>query len=336
MMPVYQESAAFRASQQLMDQLNFQNRATEAPWLRGYGIGFKTVNGTTTRTVAVRVYVDRKLPRNNLDNRPLIPPDIEGVPVDVIAANYQFAVGDLQGSDVIHAENQTGAGRAGIMVVDLPRQGGGQGGGFMFLTAAHVIQVGLAPANRDRVVRMVSRTGDIVGVSLTGERQNWFRDKFLDCGLLAPGAGNPQWEPGIRGDLPPNMRPIGVLDRDKIRLADELVIPLPSNGTLQNISAKVVSRDFSYDIEDPEVPGQLFKMNGHIILETLPSSGREVVRGDSGLLVVDRMGQAAGIIRAVGKIQDAANPLPSSPLVAVVPMSWIVGSLHVWPVARIS
>ena len=59
------------------------------PHVTGVGVGFKEVAGSRTDQVAVRVYVDRKLPRAQLSAEEVLPEEIDGVPVDVIEATFQ-------------------------------------------------------------------------------------------------------------------------------------------------------------------------------------------------------------------------------------------------------
>lgn len=50
----------------------------------GTGVGFKVINGQRTSTVSIRVYVSKKLPKDQLRAEDILPEEIEGVPVDVI------------------------------------------------------------------------------------------------------------------------------------------------------------------------------------------------------------------------------------------------------------
>lgn len=50
----------------------------------GAGVGLKVVKGQRTGTVSIRVYVSKKLPKDQLREEDILPEQIEGVPVDVI------------------------------------------------------------------------------------------------------------------------------------------------------------------------------------------------------------------------------------------------------------
>ena len=59
------------------------------PNVNGVGVGFKEVGGVRTDQVAIRVYVDRKLPRAQLADDEILPEEVEGIPVDVIEARLR-------------------------------------------------------------------------------------------------------------------------------------------------------------------------------------------------------------------------------------------------------
>jgi hypothetical protein len=80
-------------------------KETSAEQLQGYpnvtgvGVGFKEVGGRRTDTVAVRVYVARKVPREELADEDVLPDQIDGVPVDVIEAQFHVHGGPLAATD---------------------------------------------------------------------------------------------------------------------------------------------------------------------------------------------------------------------------------------------
>ena len=52
--------------------------------LYGIGVGRKVKDGKVTTTVAIHVYVERKVPQKAVPNGDAIPSRIDGVPTDVI------------------------------------------------------------------------------------------------------------------------------------------------------------------------------------------------------------------------------------------------------------
>lgn len=73
-----------------------ETKGREAPRLQRYpnvtgvGVGFREVGGKLTEEVAVRVYVTKKVPLDALAPDAVLPSDIDGVPVDVIEANFRI------------------------------------------------------------------------------------------------------------------------------------------------------------------------------------------------------------------------------------------------------
>jgi hypothetical protein len=62
-------------------------------WLRRPGVtaldvGFAFKDGVMTNQLAVRVHVSQKLPEEALESYEIFPDDLNGIPVDVIEAEY--------------------------------------------------------------------------------------------------------------------------------------------------------------------------------------------------------------------------------------------------------
>lgn len=67
-----------------------ENEFQALPNVTGVGVGYKIVNGRRTDQVCVRVYVAKKLPLSQLDATHVIPASINGVPTDVIEAEFKM------------------------------------------------------------------------------------------------------------------------------------------------------------------------------------------------------------------------------------------------------
>lgn len=61
-------------------------RLRRFPNVVGTGVGFKEVRGEVTPRVALRVYVARKLPLEDMAPEDILPLEIDGIPVDVLVA----------------------------------------------------------------------------------------------------------------------------------------------------------------------------------------------------------------------------------------------------------
>ena len=61
----------------------YEQELMQLPNVVGVGIGFKHKNGQPTDEIAVVVNVSQKKPATDLNKQDLIPPELDGVPVDV-------------------------------------------------------------------------------------------------------------------------------------------------------------------------------------------------------------------------------------------------------------
>jgi hypothetical protein len=61
----------------------YREQLMSFPNVVGVGVGYRHAGGQRTGDIAVVVMVDRKIPLAQLDQREVIPSEIEGVPVDV-------------------------------------------------------------------------------------------------------------------------------------------------------------------------------------------------------------------------------------------------------------
>lgn len=64
-------------------KLRHENELLKRPNVVAVGVGFRQRGGQTTGEVCIVVSVRRKVPRDQLAPRDLIPAEFEGIPVDV-------------------------------------------------------------------------------------------------------------------------------------------------------------------------------------------------------------------------------------------------------------
>ena len=64
-------------------QAKYQDMLLALPHVVGVGVGYATVSGQATTEPALIVMVDSKVPSDGLAPAELIPPDLDGVRVDV-------------------------------------------------------------------------------------------------------------------------------------------------------------------------------------------------------------------------------------------------------------
>jgi hypothetical protein len=65
------------------------SRLRSYPNVTGIGVGFKEVNGKVTDQVALRVYVEKKIPREELAPEDILPTQVGGMPIDVIEGKFR-------------------------------------------------------------------------------------------------------------------------------------------------------------------------------------------------------------------------------------------------------
>jgi hypothetical protein len=79
------------------------------PGVTGVGIGAKVVEGRPAGPVAVTVFVEEKLPRTSLTAAQLLPPDVDGVPTDVLVLrDLRLAaepIGTVYPNDGVYADD---------------------------------------------------------------------------------------------------------------------------------------------------------------------------------------------------------------------------------------
>jgi hypothetical protein len=66
------------------------DRLKRFPNVVGVGVGYEVVDGKLTNRVAIRVYVRRKLPKDQLAPDAILPDTLDGLPVDVIEDEFRI------------------------------------------------------------------------------------------------------------------------------------------------------------------------------------------------------------------------------------------------------
>jgi hypothetical protein len=82
------ESAVVERAKKAKDAASAKLR--RYPNVVGVGVGYKIVGGERTSTVAVRVYVERKVPEKELSPNEVVPKELETIPTDVIEDRFRI------------------------------------------------------------------------------------------------------------------------------------------------------------------------------------------------------------------------------------------------------
>jgi hypothetical protein len=106
-----------------------RERLRAYPNVTGVGVGYKEVSGERTDRVAIRVYVARKVPRDQLADQDILPDQIDDVPIDVIEARFEAHASTLLDDDHRSRRNPL---LGGISIGNVLLGGSGTLGGSLF------------------------------------------------------------------------------------------------------------------------------------------------------------------------------------------------------------
>lgn len=159
--------------------------------LLGIGVGCKEVEGKLTSSLAVRLYVQRKLPKKQLSSKETLPTKIDSMPTDVVQmaplrARGSFtqrlrpAIGGCSGCVEVPGLNYTGTLGLGM------RGFGGFAGKIFALSNNHV----LANENRSRIGDPVIQPGRLDGGDPANDTVGALFD-FVPLKFSDPAAPNP-------------------------------------------------------------------------------------------------------------------------------------------------
>jgi len=259
------------------------------PNVRGLGVGFKVKGGKRLPTLALRVYVTVKVPRQQLRPSDRLPREIEGLPVDVIVREPRVRLFDPYHPSPTHAMRY-GTLLGGITIGVLGRGTGTLGGSVfesrslmdVILTNWHVAcdevncssGTALQPSERDgdgqerpvgRVLRSVLNAR--VDCAILGLNGAAFLERtVLDAGPLGR----------------PEQAELGMAVRKSGRTSGL------TTGTITDVDADVDVRNASGDSD-------VFHHEGQIDFE---GDGGMVQRGDSGSLLLNASGNVVGLVFA--------------------------------------
>jgi hypothetical protein len=177
----------------------------DLPWMRGVvatAIGPKVVNGRFEGTPALHLVVPKKVPRGSLTLKRIIPPEIDGIPTDVIRQD-----GELLAEPSFAPADAVEIGYGTAVVSDVGEQGtlgavGRRNGQTVLITAGHVAPPGSETSLRDAPGTDLG--GTVATLDLASGAQlygGWATDPnenfFLDIAVIAAKDGLP-----LQGGLP--------------------------------------------------------------------------------------------------------------------------------------
>jgi hypothetical protein len=271
------------------------------PNVIGLGVGLKRVGGRLTEEVAVRVYVSKKVPRDQLAKDSVLPTVIDGVPVDVIqkrsrsflsVLDHQSRRAVLLGGISVINGRFIGSGTLGCAVYD------NFTGQQMILSNWHVLATSLTAGQNERIIQpgygggdtgtyadvvarlsrsVLSAELDAAVATLSGHR--FCTDELLGLGRVRPSPVGPTLGMAISK----SGRTTGV-----------------THGTISDLDA-------DFDVDYSELGLGIRHVEHQLVVEEEGFSAA----GDSGSLIVDNQNRPVALLFAGGEGGTDGNPILS-------------------------
>ncbi len=278
-----------------------KNRLMKLANVHGVGVGLKRTSGKLTSELCIRVYVDKKLPLDQLETHDVVPREVDGVPTDVIEANLTFLVCDPQGSspNVVRGSSveggksiglldERGIGTLGMAVFDVETHRD------MLLSNAHVLSNGglvrgtpvIQPGGR-AVTSDLSDGGTIADV--VGRIERGILDEELDA-AVAHVSGHRFLEKSVLG--------IGMV---RGAGTPALGMEVRKSGRTSGVTSGIIT-DIDAELPISDSSGRIRRMRGLIVAE---SDVEISCPGDSGSVMLDNNNRAVALLFA-GDVDVAA------------------------------
>lgn len=269
------------------------------PHVTGVGVGFREVGGSRTDEIAIRVYVDRKLPRSELSDQDLLPAEVDGIPVDVIEARFEVHGGPDPTAEHRRRHNPM---RGGISVGNQVLVGSGTLGGSVFdnrsgrdliLSNWHVLCGSLTCAAGEPVSQPGTGGGDAgTGADLVGRLHRFVISDRVDAAVALLSGHR-----FLRRDLL-NLGPF------EGTAAPVLGAEVRKSGRTTGVTEAVIT-DVSATVEVVNYPQGTLTFDEQIVIEDDQPSAR----GDSGSLWIDGSNRVVGLNFAGSPGLALANPI---------------------------
>lgn len=302
--------------------------------VHGIGIGHKLTGGKRLRTLAIRIYVERKLPTSVLSKRVLLPKAIDGLPVDVIerprASLSAKPAASLAGAGVGELREARRPLVAGVSIGNLDAHAGtlgyfcrrravGPGGPILVLSNSHVL-CGVPTGSPGDDVYQPGRTdgGDVYDQVADFDREEDSTQPVFDgktptpvdaavAVLVDDPSVSVDLETGIDGIGPV----VGVAEAEK-----DLVVR--KVGRTTGLTAGIID-DLDVDqVVDADGSAGNLELALKDQISVLPrSSGPVALGGDSGALFVTESGDVLAVSLLVATPSDGSYAL-STPIEAVL------------------
>jgi len=253
--------------------------------------------GRRTERVAIRVYVQRKVPRAELTDADRLPDEIDGIPVDVVEAMFVAH----QGSTVEHRARHDPL-LGGISIGNLSLGGSGTLGGEvvddrtgepMILSNWHVLCGRLDCAQGEAIIQPGTGGADTgTAADVVGYLSRSALTARVDAALARLSGARPI-VPEILGIGPTKGTATVGLGADVVK-----------SGRTSGVTAGVVT-DVSADVDVQGYPGGTHAFRDQLVIEDTDPS----LPGDSGSLWLDTANRVVGLNFAGSAGLAVANPI---------------------------
>jgi hypothetical protein len=168
----------------------FGKKLRKYPNVTGLGVGYKEKRGKRTATIALRIYVEKKVPKKELRAKDVLPTMIEGMPLDVIEKKFRIhqatsvsehrrfhnlLIGGISIGNLIAG----GSGTLGMLVYD-------RSGAPLILSNWHVLCSSIACASGEPIIQPGTSGGDLGNADgLIARLHRWALTSRVDAAVAS-------------------------------------------------------------------------------------------------------------------------------------------------------
>lgn len=274
------------------------SRLLAYPNVTGLGVGYKMVRGRRTDEVCLRVYVSPKVPEHELQPSEVLPTEVEGVPVDVIEAEFKMFPRAAAAED---PEARHDPLLGGISVGSLDRDHTGTlgswavdnfSGELLMLSNWHIFCGSPACTAGERIVQPGPKDGG-ASQDLVARLHRWALTDMVDAAVAR-----------LTGDRPLLQEVLGLGPVSDVR-EPLLGLRVHKSGQTTGVTTGFVV-DESATIRVGDYPGGTQTFRNQFVVQ---GEGEIAGHGDSGSIWIDDLSWLVGLLFAGTPSFAVANPM---------------------------
>lgn len=266
------------------------DRLRSFPNVVGVGVGHELVGGKRTDRVAIRVYVRKKLPKDQLAPGAILPDTLEGLPVDVIEDEFRihqdrlsantFLVGGISVGNLIVG----GSGTLGVSVFD------NRTGQELFLSNWHVLCFNFTCQSGEPIAQPGAFDGGTDN-DVVAQLFKAVLNENVDCAVALPLEQRPLFKEILE---------VGFVESSNVAILGSTA---HKSGRSSGLTPGTVS-DISADVDVDGYPDGVHSFRDQIVLE---GSGPISIPGDSGSAWLNEANEVIGLNFAGSSTRAIAN-----------------------------